>query len=64
MFDFRALSGTEHIPGRDLNSFLEAVRFILAEHEPVGSHGDPIHYICFDQVIRQNTTIIMINKHN
>ena len=30
-------------PRRDLKSFLEAARFILAEYEPVGSHGDPVH---------------------
>ena len=30
-------------PGRGLKSFLEVVRFILTEYEPVGSHGDPVH---------------------
>ena len=29
-------------PGRGLKSFLEALRFILAEFEPKPSHGDPI----------------------
>ncbi len=29
-----------------LKSFLEAVRFILTEYEPVASHRDPIHGRC------------------
>ena len=29
--------------GKDLESFLEVVRFTLTEHEPVASHGEPIH---------------------
>ncbi len=33
-------------PGRCLKSFPEAVRFILTESEPVGSHRDPIHDMC------------------
>ncbi len=34
-------------PGRGRESFLEAVRFILAECEPVGSHGDLVHYMFY-----------------
>ena len=30
-------------PGRYLQSFLEAVRFIVTHYGPVASHGDPIH---------------------
>ena len=32
-------------PGKGLESFLEAVCFTLTEHEPVTSHGEPIHAI-------------------
>ena len=43
---FRTLLGGENgtgRPGRGLKSFLEVVRFILTEYEPVGSHGDRVH---------------------
>ena len=31
--------------GRGLESFLEVVCFTLTEHEPMTSHGEPIHAI-------------------
>ncbi len=42
MFDFCGRFGGENRPGRDLKSFMEVVRFILTEYEPVGSQGDPV----------------------
>ena len=29
--------------GKDLESFLKVVRFTLTKHEPMASHGQPIH---------------------
>ena len=39
--------------GRHLESFLEAVRFILTEYGPVSSHGESI---CLDFVFQWNNT--------
>ena len=32
-------------PGNGLKSFLEVICFNLTDHEPVRSHGEPIHAI-------------------
>ncbi len=46
IFNLGTFWGTENGPGRARErpiSFLEAVRFSLAEYVPMGSHRDPAH---------------------